>query len=185
MTDDTDAFDVQQPAGDLKSLLVKAEELVGIQSQIEDLDQLLKTLNGRAIALKTKEIPEEMSAVGLTEFKTPDGSTIKVEDFVSGSLPKEVEPRAKALGKVVEMGGEGIIKNTITLEFERSQHNEALSVADDLRKQGFDPVVKSDIHPQRYLGWVRECLRNGTEVDAATLGIFVGRNTKVQLKKKK
>lgn len=181
---DTSAFDEPQPTGDLSSLLNLAQELVDIEGQVKDLEQLLKKLSGRANELKTKTLPDKMAEVGLTEFKTPRGDRIKVEDYVAGSLPKEdPEKRARALAKVIEMGGEGIIENELSLRFERSQHNEAMALADDLRQKGFDVQVTSGIHYQRLLGFVREHLRNGDEVDAEALGIFVGRKTKVELKK--
>lgn len=180
---DVSAFDEQQPTGDLSLLLIMAQELVTLEKQIKDLEQLLKQLSGRANELKIKSLPDKMAEVGLSEFKTPQGDRIKVEDFVSGSLPKDPEKRSKAIATIESMGGESIIRNELLLAFEKSQHNEAMALADDLRQRGFAAEVTSGIHPQTYLAFVREHLRNGDEVDAEALGIFVGRKTKVELKK--
>lgn len=180
---DVSAFDEQQPTGDLSLLLIMAQELVTLEKQIKDLEQLLKQLSGRANELKIKSLPDKMAEVGLSEFKTPQGDRIKVEDFVSGSLPKDPEKRSKAIAAIESMGGESIIRNELLLAFEKSQHNEAMALVDDLRQRGFAAEVTSGIHPQTYLAFVREHLRNGDEVDAEALGIFVGRKTKVELKK--
>lgn len=179
----TELFDEPQPTGDLSSLLTLAQELVGLEGQIKDIEQLMKTLTGRAHELKTQVLPDKMAEVGLSEFKTPQGDRIKIEDFVSGGLPKDPVKRDKAIATVTAMGGGDIIRNELLLAFEKSQHNEAMALADDLRQKGFDAQVTSGIHPQTYLAFVREHLRNGDEVDAEALGIFVGRKTKVELKK--
>jgi len=177
------AFDEAPASGDLSGLLAQALELVDLEAQIKDLEQLMKQLAGRANELKTQILPDKMAEVGLSEFKTPKGDRIKIEDFVSGSLPKDVEKRKKAIDLITSMGGEGIIRNELLLSFEKSQHNEAMALADDLRRRGFPAEITSGIHPQTYLAFVRERLRNGEEVDSEALGIFVGRKTKVELAK--
>ena len=179
--DDVSAFDVAPVTknADLNVLLAQAQELIGLEGQIEDLNGLLKKLTGRATELKTQIIPDKMAEIGLSEFATPDGHKLRVEDFVSGSLPKDVLHREKAIHELERLGGEGIIRNEITLTFEKSQHNEAMALADDLRAKGFNAVVTSGVHPQTYLAFVRECLRDGMEDNAENLGVFIGRKTKV------
>lgn len=185
--EDNSAFDeapVTSPDA-LQGLLEQAEELVELEVQIKDIEQLLKKLSGRANELKTKTIPDKMAEIGLSEFSTPAGNKLKVEDFVSGSLPKEPEKRSAAIKAVESLGGEGIIRNELLLSFDKSQHNEAMALADDLRNKGFDCEVKSGIHPQTYLAFIREALAKGDPVDPEVLGIFQGRKTKVVLAKGK
>jgi hypothetical protein len=178
-----DAFDEPTSTGDLGSLLVMAKELVAVEREVKDLEALLKQRNGRATELKTQIIPDKMAEVGLSEFKTPEGDRLKVEDFVAGSLPKDPGKRAKAIETLEAMGGAGLIRNELMLTFEKSQHNEALALASELREKGFDVEVSSGVHHGVYCAFVREKLRNGEEVNAEALGIFVGRKTKVELGK--
>ena len=183
--EETSAFD-EAPATNnaaLNGLLEQAEELISLEAQISDLEQLLKRLGSRATDLKTKTIPDKMAEIGISEFATPAGAKLKVEDFVSGSLPKEPEKRSTAIGLLERWGADGIIRNEITLAFDKSQHNAAMALADDLRKQGFNAEVKSGVHPQTYLAFIRERLASGEEVDAEAMGIFVGRKTKVVMPK--
>ena|SRR5687768_3530106 len=178
-----DAFDEPTSTGDLGSLLVMAKGLVAVEREVKELEALLKQRNGRATELKTQIIPDKMAEVGLSEFKTPEGDRLKVEDFVAGSLPKDPGKRAKAIETLEAMGGAGLIRNELMLTFEKSQHNEALALASELREKGFDVEVSSGVHHGVYCAFVREKLRNGEEVNAEALGIFVGRKTKVELGK--
>lgn len=184
MSDELSAFDTAPAAtGDLSALLAQAQELVTLERELSELDALVKAKGRRANELKTQILPDKMAEVGLSEFKTPNGDRLKVEDFVSGSLPKDPVKRKAAIQALEDMGAEGIIRNELLLAFEKSQHNEAMALADDLRQKGFNAEITSGVHPQTYLAFVRERLRNGEEVNAEVLGIFVGRKTKVELGK--
>lgn len=179
---DNSAFDevVEMPT-ELGGLRKDAEELVTLEKQITEVELLLKKLNGRANELKISIIPDKMAEVGLNDFTMTDGTRLKVEDFVSGSLPKDPVRRAQAIAALEQVGGARIIRNEINLEFEKSQHNEAMALADELRGKGFAAEVKSGVHPQTYLAFIRECMRNGEAVDADKLGVFIGRKTKVEM----
>lgn len=181
--DDISLFEGDAPPiaeGPLQQLVAKATELVSTETQISDLESAVKALKLRAHTLKTSVIPDAMAELGLTSFALDDGSSVAIEDFVAGSLPKDPEKRAKALAALEAIDGAGIIKNELSLTFEKSQHNEAMALADDLRKQGYDCVLESSVHPQTYLAFAREALRNGAAVDTAALGLFVGRQTKIK-----
>lgn len=185
MTEEASAFDEAPLTSNsaMAGLLTMAEDLIGLEAQITDLEQLLKALSGRATDLKTKTIPEKMAEAGLSEFATPSGNRLKIEGFVAGSLPKEPEKRAGAIEALEAWGAEGVIRNEINLTFSKSQHNEAMALADDLRVRGFECEVKSGVHPQTYLAVIRERLATGEEVDTEKMGVFVGQKTKVTLAK--
>ena len=182
---DLSSFDEVQPTSQhsIKNLLDLANELVQLETQMESLEELMKTISSRANALKTAAIPDAMAEAGLSEFKTPEGARLKIEDFVSGSLPKEPTKRVEAIAAVEAWGAGGIIKNEVSLFFERSQHNEAMALVDDLRQRGLACELVSTIHPQTYLATIRKRLAEGDEVDADRMGVFIGRKTKVTLPK--
>jgi hypothetical protein len=181
---DLSAFEEELPQTNvsLKELLQAASEAIELEQNLQAANELVSKMNGRLIEIKTRVIPEAMAIAGLSDFTTPDGHHIKVESFVAGSLPKEdIEKRAAALEEIEKMGGEGIIKNIITLTFEKSQHNEALSIAEELKERGYFAEVVSSIHPQTLLAFVREAIRKGEEVDTERLGLHTGNTTKIKL----
>lgn len=181
---DTSIFEVNETAGaDLSSLLTMANELIQLERSIADAETMLKQMSGRANELKLRVIPDAMAELGLNEVVTSTGDRLKVDDFINGSLPKDPLKRMDAIAAIEEMGGSGIIKNEVNLSFEKSQHNEAVSIADELRQKGFHVDLHSGIHPQTYHAFIRERLRNGEHVDVDRLGVFVGRRTKVEMAK--
>lgn len=184
---DLSAFDEgdAKPTGNIGPLLILAAEALALKEELDDLDALVKVKKGRENEIKTKLLPDAMAEAGMSEFKTPEGAKISVEDFVAGSLPKEPAERAEAIKEIEAGGGEAMLKSTLTLWFEKSAHNEMLALADDLRGRGLAPVVESSVHPQTLLAWVRERLRGGEPVDLQKLGLFSGRKAKYTLPRKK
>lgn len=168
----------------IADLLAKANDLIDTEHRIAEVEALLKTLSSHANELKTKIIPDKMAEVGLSEFATPEGYKLKIEEFVAGSLPKDPDRRERAIKRLEEWGADGVIKNEIHLSFDKSQHNEAMALADDLRKRGFACEVKSGVHPQTYLAVIRERLASGGEIDLEEMGVFSGRRTKITHPKK-
>lgn len=174
-------FDEVAPVSEsaLASLLALATETLELEKEAEAIGELLKAKNSRLNILKTLTIPEAMAEVGLTEFKTPEGNQIKVDDFVAGSLPKDEAKRLKAVALLESIGGEALIKNQLTADFGKSQHNEALELRARLEQEGYEVVIKSDVHAGSLAAFVREKLRAGEECDYETLGLFVGRKAKI------
>lgn len=169
----------------ISGLLEQAEQLISLENQIADLEQLLKALTSKATSLKTQIIPDKMAELGLNSFSTPSGNKLRVEDFVSGSLPKDPWKRDRAIKALEQWGAGGLIRNEISMLFGVRQHNEALDLAENLRGQGFDCEVKHGVHPQTYLSIIRERLAEGQHVDADEMGVFIGRKTKVTMAQKK
>jgi hypothetical protein len=178
-----DIFDIEDTTeGDpsLERLVKMAQELVDQEQLIKDLEENLTTAKRVANKLKTTDLPDLMAEVGMASFKLPSGYAVAVEDFVSGSLPKEPEKRQGAIHWLEENGAEALIRTEVMLEFSKSEHNEALSLIADLEEKGYEPESKMGIHPQTLLAHVRERLRNGEEVPLETLGLYAGRVAKVK-----
>lgn len=165
----------------LASLQLLAEKAVALELTVKDLTEALERQSSALHHLKTQELPDAMASVGLAEFTTLGGAELTTKDFVAGSLPKEPDKRTAAMKQLEKEGGGDIIKNVISVQFEKKQHNRALSLAAELRDQGYDAEVKSDVHPQTLMKFVREKLKKGEKVEAEKLGCFVGRVTKIKL----
>lgn len=166
--------------GKLEALRKLAQRQIDLEQSAAELEEILKATKGSLHELKTKTVPELMAELRLLDFTLESGWTIAVEDFVAGSLPKDEEKRKKAVEELVAEGGQDLIKTTMTLVFSKSQHNEALDLAERLRSDGWEPEVKEDVHPQTLAAFARERLKNGDEVKVDVLGLFSGRTTKVK-----
>jgi hypothetical protein len=176
----------EAPSDRLELLKQKAQRLIEIEETIKALEDSLAKMSQERKQIRAGEIPDLMAECGLAELPFED-YTLKLSHYGTGSLPKEdVDPDARkaALKHLEELGGDGLMKNTVSMQFGKKEHNIAKATVEYLRDQGFDPVMKSDIHPQTLYSFVREAMASGKPVDQATLGVEVMRIAKVNKKKK-
>lgn len=176
-----------QPEGmGLEKLKTLVKEIEELESNIEQLEELLKSAKGRYNALKTEIIPSIFSELQTDEWVSEDGIKIKMGDFVSGNIPKEEPKRQEAISYLESLpNGADLFKTTVSIEFPKRGHNEALAVADDLRKHGYTPLVESGVHVQTLWANIMERFRRGENVDLDKLGLFIGRVAKVSRVKEK
>jgi hypothetical protein len=175
------------PSLDLAAQIV--EEQAKLESEIMIMEAALALKQKELNRVKTTLVPDALKKANTASFTIADGPyagvICTIADFVSGSLPKEEDGEAKptrrdkAIKWLEENDGASLIKDTITIGFTKSQHNQALALVDDLKKQGHEAVFKSDVHPQSLMAYGRERLREGEELDAEALGLFVGTASKL------
>lgn len=153
------------------------EEAINLNDSVEQMEADLAAAKKQLNYLKTSVIPDMMAELGMEEC-TQRGWKIKVGEFVSGSLPKEAAARERAINWLTEHDGGELLKTQLSVSFTRSQHNEALSLAGEIEKQGFAPNVESTVHPQTLMAFARERLKNGEPLDTEVLGLYTGRVAK-------
>lgn len=168
-----------QAAPNLAEIKTAASKLVGLQALLDGLEEQGKAIRAELHTLKHDTLPSMMASAGLASIKLDDGATIKVDDFCSGSLPKDPEKRAQAIDWLVHNDGEGIIKANVTLSFSKAEFNNAKAVAERLKEDGYEPELVESVHPQTYAAFGRELIREGKTVPDF-LGLFVGRVAKVK-----
>lgn len=158
----------------LNEKLAEAIELKGAVDQMEeDLSAAKKQLNN----LNTSVIPDMMASLGMSEC-VQRGWKVKVDEFVSGTLPKDEAAREKAINWLTDHDAGDLLKTQLSVAFSRSQHNQALALAADIEKEGFAPKVESTVHPQTLCAFARERLKNGEALDTEVLGLYTGRVAK-------
>ena len=172
----------------IQALKQKAIEFQESESLIADLEKNLDEVKARHNEMKLVEIPKLMAQIGTDNFPFPSlGKRITVDDFVAGSLPK-VDPkrlvettalRDAAIRELERLEAANILKTVITIRFAKSQHNEALSLAQELREKGHAIEIESGVHPQTFLAWAREAMEQGKDLALKTLGLYAGKTTKL------
>jgi len=183
-----DAFDFeieQDSASDtsIQKMVAMANEVIATEKLVEELEENLSSVKKQLNKLKTVDLPDAMAECGMSEFKTEDGYRISIEDFVSGSLPKDDEKRKDAISWLETNGAESLIKTELTMQFEKSEHNMALSLAAELSEKGYTVNSKMGIHPQTLIAHIKERLKSGKEVPLELLGLYAGRVAKIKAKK--
>lgn len=162
-----------------------AIECAAAQARIAALGAEEGLLRSRLNHLKTIAIPEALRQAGISSFTQGD-QVVVVEDFVSGTLPKEEKPRKAALALMEKYGFGGSIRTLITIDFAKEDHEEALKLYNSLRKNNsLNIEIKDDIHNQTYLANIRDRLEEGKPIDVDKLNVFVGHTTKFKKADKK
>lgn len=166
----------------LQKLLRLISVMNGYEETIVALEDDLRKVKAKHREMSTEQIPELMSELGIEEFTLEDGRKVKVEDTVSGSLPKDRHKRAEALEWLRKHGGDGMIKDSFAISFGKDQDQEAEGFAESLHSMNVPFERKEDVHPMTLKAYAREMMGQGEIVDFETLGLWHGKITKVRTK---
>lgn len=183
MSDIAQAFQAEKPPADIPQLTAMARDAVQLERQMEVLERTLSETRKKYLDLTRVQLPDVMAEIGLTSFQLADGSRLKIEDFIEGSLPRDPIARDTAINVLVGAGGDTMIRNEVVIPFERRQHNEAVSLAQELQARGLPVKIEQDVHHMTLKSFVRDKLSHGEELPYEKLGIFVGRRAVVKLPK--
>jgi hypothetical protein len=173
-------FDIGEGAAapdSLAQLRKLLEEGIALQTIIKQQEADLKAAKAAFQSLVTGRIPDAMAEIQSGHF-TFKGWEVAVADFVSGSLPKEPEARQKAIDLLEAYGAEGLIKTEVKIEFGKSQHNEAMSVAGELKERGYPVDANSGVNSQSLCKFARDRIASGEPIDTEALGLYTGRVAK-------
>lgn len=182
-----DIFDIPEVSASnndsMKRLVAMAEEAVATEQLVAELEDNLASVKKTLNNLKTVQLPDAMAEAGVSEFQLQNGFKIVIDDFVAGSLPKDEYRREAAINWLTSHGAESLIKTEVNLKFEKSQHNQALSLISELSDRGMNVNSQMGVHPQTLIAHVKERLRSGEEVPLDVLGLFAGRIAKIKASK--
>src|SRR5262245_15923373 len=161
-----------------------ATRAVELERAIMELEGDLKQFRAELLEIRRERLPDAMAEIGFSEFKLEDGSGVKAKSFVAGSLPKSPIEKANAIRLLEQHGGDALIKNELVVVFEKKDHNRAIALAEELKAAGYDATLDSTVHHMQLAAWCREKVRDGEQLDFNALGIYVGRDTEIELSKK-
>ena len=103
LVDDFDELGTYVPdESQLKNLEQLVNQAGDISRVIDELESMLKKKKEELQKLTHAAIPDAMAAAGTASFTTTAGVTVKIKDYLNGSLPKEEPARSMAL-KWLEM----------------------------------------------------------------------------------
>lgn len=153
-----------------KNLSDLVRTLRAVDSDIEKTEQALKGLKQERQKLTTELIPGVMDEMGVDRLDV-DGVTVTRKLIVSASISDE--KREQAFGWLRENGLDDIIKNDVVVSFGRGEDNAAKNAVGILREQGFDPDVKTHIHPMTLKAFVKERVEDGKPIDLDLFGAYV------------
>lgn len=168
----------------LEALNRELQEMVEMEALVDQMEEDLKEAKKNLHNLRNGRVPDLMAQMGIDSIGF-QGWDVTIDDFVSGSLPKDPEKKKAAVAYLTENDGAGMIKTMLSIAFTKNQHNEALALADDLKLKGYEAEVESGVHASTLCAWARERKANGEPLDAEVLGLYTGRVAKAKPRKEK
>lgn len=172
-------LDIDTPVMD--RLRAAARKAIDMEQVITDMEEQTRRLKSDLQKVKNIDIPDLMAQVQQNDFTTTDGWKVEIQNFVSGTLPKEPDRRRMAMEWLENNGAADIIKTEIRVTFDKEERELAQSVMrllEGYNEATLDPEMSSSIHPQTLLAHARERLRKGEEIPTF-LGLFAGRVAKI------
>lgn len=179
----SDEFDVgaSVPSDKLEQLHAMLEEAIALESAVVQIEDDLKAAKSALHSLRTGRIPDLMAELQMEEVSFK-GWQVKVDDFVSGSLPKDPAKKAKAIAWLEANDAAGLIKTDVAVSFGRSEHDAANSLWHQLESDGLPATLNSSVHAQTLQAFARQRIRDGDPIDPDALGLYVGKVAKMKEK---
>ena len=164
----------------VKSISELCNRLLDLQEQARRIEENLKSKNDEIRVLSEQEIPNLMQEAGVSEFKLADGSSVSVKPFYAAKIP--VSKTDEAFQWLTGNGYGDLIKNTVSLNFGKSEDNLANSLVEDLKSKGHNVSQKKKVEPQTLKAFVKEAIQNGQNVPMDLFGVYISNKTTIKTK---
>ena len=167
--------------GQLGSVSKIAEQIIAEQQRVENLEAEHKAAKAKLLKLTDEELPAAMQELNMSAFALADGSQVTLKPTYGARIPKDKEEAA--FEWLRQRNEADLIKNTVTVRFNKEQDNEAKALVDDLRKKHMEPEQASTIHPGTLRAWVKGRVEDGLELDMELFGVWVGQRAEIKRNK--
>ena len=162
----------------LSSVAKIADQIVAKQTEVKPLEEDLKKAKAKLLKLTDEELPSAMQELNISEFKLGDGSQVTLKATYGARISEE--NREDAFEWLRKRNEADIIKNTVTVRFNREQDNEAKALVDDLILRQMTPEQKSEVHPGTLRSWAKQRIEDGKELDMNLFGVWGGQRAEIK-----
>ena len=174
-----DKWDSDVPNDELANVYSLAQKQINLTNEVSQIEDMLKAKKEELRLVQEQELPDALSEVGLTQIVLSSGEKISLSEFYSAHISKANQQQAYQW--LIENGHEGIIKNEVSLKFNRGESQIVDETVLALKSRGLSPDVKQSIHPSTLKAFVKEQLTTGNDIPTEPFGIYIG--TKANIKK--
>ena len=163
ITADASAFEgLTTEAGSELSDLIRQANAVHKEKVLAE--EKVKSLKSKSDRLVYELIPDKMQEIGVDSVEV-DGNVVKLITFVNGTMPKDPLQKQEAMAHLRDIGCGDFIKNTLTVQFERTQDNRAKDLYADLEEAGLYPELAEKVEPSTLKKVIKDCIQNGKKID--------------------
>jgi len=158
-----------------------AEELIDKEEEVKEAEARLKILKEQARDVAERQLPEAMAEVGMAKFVLTDGSEVTVKPYYSAKIGDD--KRDECFNWLQDHGHEALIKDEVSITFNKGEHERAEEFKSQLEQQGIEYNGKMGVHPQTLTAFVREQVESGAEFPLELFNVYIGQIAKVKRSK--
>lgn len=149
-----------------------AQKQINLSNEVSQIEDMLKAKKEELRLCQEQELPDAMSEAGLTKITLSTGENISINEFYAAHISKANQQQAYQW--LVDNGHEGIIKNEVSLKFNRGESDIVDETVLALKSRGLAPEVKQSIHPSTLKAFVKEQLTTGNDIPTEPFGVYIG-----------
>lgn len=164
----------------LNKVATLAKRQIELMQQISEFEEILKNLGEDLKQVQEFQLPEAMSELGLSEFKTDTGHKITVKPYYAAKL--DDSNRDEAFGWLRNNGHEDLIKHEITVPLGRGMDGLAKDLKTFVQARGLSFVDKEGVHHSTLNAFFKEQMENGANFPVDLFKGYIGRKTKITIK---
>lgn len=158
-----------------------AEELIDKEEEVKEAEARLKILKEQARDIAERQLPDAMAEVGMAKFVLTDGSEVTVKPYYSAKIGED--KRDECFNWLQDHGHEALIKDEVSITFNKGEHDRAEEFKSQLEQQGIEYNGKMGVHPQTLTAFVREQVESGAEFPLELFNVYIGQIAKVKRSK--
>jgi hypothetical protein len=158
-----------------------AEELIDKDEEVKEAEARLKILKEQSRDLAERQLPDAMAEVGMAKFVLTDGSEVTVKPYYSAKIGED--KRDECFNWLQDHGHEALIKDEVSVTFNKGEHERAEEFKTQLEQQGIEYNGKMGVHPQTLTAFVREQVESGAEFPLELFNVYIGQIAKVKRSK--
>jgi len=159
----------------MKELSELCDRLERARQVVEDYEQQLEDAMDVVKALESREIPDLMRELDMTEVTFGNGRKVAVSVKYKGGIAKE--NRAAAFVVLREMDEAGMIKGEVRAKFGAGDEK-AQKLYKQLQARGIDVAYDENVHHSTISSWANKRMKAG-EVVPPELGLFPHTTVKI------
>ena len=174
----TEMFNPVEMTGEdtLTTIRILSGQLDEMDSDVAALEVALKEAKQVRKTMAEVTLPEIMNSIGMADFTMNDGKKVKLTTFYDAKIKNKLQ----AFSYLESVGDQSIIKDTVTLNFERGDHEQANTIVDELTTQGVALKRKEDVHPSTLKAYVKEKLESGANIPMEAFGVYIGNRVTIK-----
>lgn len=159
---DLSQLDLAPTDEQLRTVSRIADQQLALERDLEQLDAEYRAKKNLHVQVSQIDLPDAMSAMGLSSFKLENGASIEIKKGVDANITEANKPPAYSW---LRNNGHGaIIKHEFKVPFGPGEDKKALDLSKHLEKIAHDFSSSTTIHAMTLRAWAKTQLEEGNEI---------------------